>query len=501
MRARVALCVLAALPPTAGGGAGSDCEATFLGPAIGSVVVSERTGGAGTPCRVSMNMVAKACASHGAECLEYLKKRAEGRTSAFWTGFGPQPDARGAAAALQLPPEPLVAICVAGVARTFTRPVVHESWPNFLDALAPAPRRKLFLYLKLEDAKVAADKQHTHDVAISLSGAEQVEPALRALRRAGETIAGLEIDRGDRQHPVNEQCPLLATDGASPYTTPPQHLLSSLSSLQRCFALVERYEKETGQRFDLVAYQRPDLTWVKPFPLRVPGSPHSRAAVARGDRSSPAATMKDEIALSCPKPHDALSRGVLCDVATVVPRHHADLYFKRYDAYYACRSPSIYCLAIAYDFGLPAAFAKQHAAVRFVDAPAVIVRSEGVSEWARNVCQARQDATHLTTEQCLAAIYEEGGRGPPTLAASGPWWAPAVGAPESGPHHLFAALHRDFRSHMALWLAWVLCLALVCMASVWSRRVTRWCRFCRRVSLRVQKSPDRLMPAGSRSFV
>jgi hypothetical protein len=353
----------------------ADCEPTFMGDQLGYQLISERTGdGGGAPCRVSMNLLGAVCEGRAAGCQNFLASKQSGaEPPKFWTGFGAQKPPAVPAAPLRLPPSPKVAVCIAGVARTLHHPLVHASWNNFLGQLGAPRDRKLFLYLKLADAKVAADKQHTHDSSISHSSRSDLEPALEALRHAGETIAALKIDDADRQHPPNPSCPLLALDGETPYTTPPQHLLASLDSLERCFALIEDYEQTNQMRFDLVAYQRPDLTWVQPLPLRIIGplaQHHSDITGGEGgneaeaDKADVMREMRDEIVLSCPRPGDDLTRGVLCDVAAVMPRHSADLYFKRREAYYACSSPTIYCLALAYDFGLPAAFANQGAAVR-----------------------------------------------------------------------------------------------------------------------------------------
>lgn len=399
----------------------NDCEPTFMGEQLGYQIISERVDNDG-PCRVSMNLVGSVCEGHSGACQAFLRnKQSRAEPPKFWTGFGAQRPHRDPPASLQLSPTPKVAVCIAGVARTIPHPVVHASWGNFLGNLGPAHNRMLFMYLKLADAKIAADKQHTHDTSISHSSSAELEPALQALRDAGETIAAVKIDRIDQHHPSNPSCPLLATDGKTPYTTTPQHLLASLDSLEQCFALIETYEVQHGMRFDVVAYQRPDLTWVRPLPLII-GQWHARSDdVALSDSSL---EMRDEIVLSCPRPADPQSRGVLCDVAAVMPRHHASLYFKRKSAYYGCTQPTIYCLAIAYDFGLPATFANKGAAVRFLDVPAVIVRSEGSSLWARNSCSARQNATGLSTAMCLAEIYQNG-NGNPSSRPRGQWWPPA----------------------------------------------------------------------------
>ena len=73
------------------------------------------------------------------------------------------------------------------------------------------------------------------DAAIALAAKEtreNTEKINAKLRENGTTTAS---------------APLQDDPSASPYTTPPQHLLSSLSSLQRCFALVERYEAGEGR--------------------------------------------------------------------------------------------------------------------------------------------------------------------------------------------------------------------------------------------------------------
>lgn len=440
----------------------NDCEPTFMGDQLGYQMISERVSDTG-PCRVSMNRVGAVCEGHSAACQAFLRNRqSQGAPSKFWTGFGPQRPVREPAASLRLPTSPKVAVCIAGAARTFDRPVVHASWGNFLEELAPPRDRMLFMYLKLDDAKVAADKQHTHDTSISHSSSAELEPALQALRDAGETIAALEVDSTDRQHPTNPSCPLLAADGKTPYTTTPQHLLASLDSLERCFTLIEKYEVQHGMRFDVVAYQRPDLTWIRPLPLAI------------GQRGRDLGTeMRDEIVLSCPRPADPHARAVLCDVAAVMPRGLADLYFKRRTAYYDCTQPTIYCLAVAYDFGLPASFATHGAAVRFLDVPAVIVRSAGDSLWARNSCSARQNATGLSTEVCLAEIYERG-HGAPSSLPRGPWWPAVV-------HEVPAGFRwaRLVRTHeLGLWGAGVLMVLLIALG----KRVRRLHRrqACRR---------------------
>ena len=441
--------------------AANECEPTFMGDQLGFQMISERISDTG-PCRVSMNLVGGVCEGHSAECQAFLRNRqSQGAPSKFWTGFGPQRPVREPAALLRLPPSPKVAVCIAGAARTFDRPVVHASWGNFFGELAPPRDRMLFIYLKLDDAKVAADKQHTHDASISHSSIADLEPALQALRDAGETIAALKVDSTDRQHPTNPSCPLLATDGKTPYTTTPQHLLASLDSLEQCFALIEEYEVQHAMRFDVVAYQRPDLTWTRPLPLAI------GQRDVKGGHSD--VELRDEIVLSCPRPADPHAKAVLCDVAAVMPRRLADLYFKRRTAYYECTQPTIYCLAVAYDFGLPASFATHGAAVRFLDVPAVIVRSVGDSLWARNSCSARQNATGLSTEVCLAEIYERG-LGGPSISPRGPWWPAVVHeVPESFAVRCARRVRtRDF----GLWSAGVLMVLLICSC----KRVRRVCR-------------------------
>lgn len=448
----------------------NDCEPTFMGEELGYQLISERTGKGG-PCRVSMNILGSVCEGRSTACQAFLRSRqSQAEPPQFWTGFGTQRPPRAPAASLRLPPTPKVAVCVAGVARTIHYPVVHASWSNFLGALAPPNDRMLFMYLKLDDAKVAADKQHTHDRSISHSSRAELEPALQALRDAGETLAAVKIVSTDRQQPVNPSCPLLATDGKTPYTTTPQHLLASLDSLERCFALIEDYEAQHRMKFDVVAYQRPDLTWVRNLPLAIGGSGGFDIEIGHSGIE-----MRDEIVLSCPRPADPHSRGVLCDVAAVMPRHHADLYFKRRTAYYDCTQPAIYCLGVAYDFGLPAAFAERGAAVRFLDAPAVIVRSEGSSLWARNSCSARTNATGLSTDQCLAAIYENGD-GAPSSQSRGTWWQPASALenPESAARWVQLVYEDDFRL--------VVAVGAVVLLTASGKRVRRVCRrqACRR---------------------
>ena len=447
---------------------GSGCPPTFMGDALGHLHISERTAEDG-PCKVSMNLVGKVCQGKDAECQRYLRSRnSKAVPSAFWTGFG-NPEGMVVARPLPETSAPQVAVCIAGVARTMEHPLVYQSWGNFFGALAPQPNRKLFLYLKLADTKVAADKQHTHDASIGHHSAAELAPAIDALRHAGETIAEVKIDSADTQHSINPRCPLLGADGATEYTTPVQHLMASLSSLEKCYAMIEAYEQEHTMRFDIIAYQRPDLTWARPLPLRIGrGKTHSAEDYAAtlgvtrpkwdGHSWENVPQLKDEIVLSCPKPADSIMHGVLCDVAAVMPRHHADLYFKRLSAYYACDEAKIYCLAIAYDFGLPAAFTNAGAAVRFLDMPAVIVRSEGSSMWARNSCSAREEVTGLSTDECLGLIYQ-GGQGVPSSTDAGPWWQPPVATVDG--HVSLDRLYEFVRSERELSLVAVIAVVVV----------------------------------------
>ena len=152
----------------------NDCEPTFMGEQLGYQMISERVGNDG-PCRVSMNLVGSVCEGQSGACQAFLRnKQSQAEPPKFWTGFGMQRPPRDPPASLQLPASPKVAVCIAGVARTIHHPVVHASWYNFLESLAPANDRVLFMYLKLTDAKVAADKQHTHDTSISHSSSAEL---------------------------------------------------------------------------------------------------------------------------------------------------------------------------------------------------------------------------------------------------------------------------------------------------------------------------------------
>ena len=104
--------------------------------------------------------------------------------------------------------------------------------------------------------------------------------------------------------------------------------------------------------------------------------------------------------------------------------------------------------------------------MQFLDAPAVIVRSEGSSLWARNSCSSRINATGLSTDQCLNTIYD-GGDGAPSSQAVGPWWHPG-----SAPEAPDSAVQVRYANDLGV----VGAAGVVVMLAVSGKRARRVCR-------------------------
>lgn len=157
---------------------------------------------------------------------------------------------------------PKIAWCVAGGARTLSRPAIARSIrTNLFDAFGA--RSTVFALLKTADNTDKLDwGVHPMD-----SSAAELRDALRVLGAAPSRVRF--VAPSDEPSP-NEGCSIRpewfgsAGKKRGIKTWINSHLrgtLGQLSSWHQCFEMVEKTEASTGEKFDLVAKVRPDTFW------------------------------------------------------------------------------------------------------------------------------------------------------------------------------------------------------------------------------------------------
>ena len=178
--------------------------------------------------------------------------------------------------ALQRPP--LVAHCIAGLARSFAEPVVYRAFREHVYE-AFGGRAATFVYLKTWDTappspggpKIPTALQGDYVTWLDNARREALLAALQHLRPQGVKLVHSEEEQHARP---NTECKLHARPGVNyaaerAYTTPAgaaRHVGQMDSSLG-CLRMVQQHETAHGLHFDYITRSRPDVAFTHPLPL------------------------------------------------------------------------------------------------------------------------------------------------------------------------------------------------------------------------------------------
>ena len=163
-----------------------------------------------------------------------------------------------------------VAHCSAGLARSFTQPVVYRSFRrNLLDAFGG--RSATFLYLKTFDAvKKDRENRFPADAAedrVPRWDEQQKEQLRQALHFVQPQCVQLVHDESLEYNPRCNLGNSSNDTSAGSYTTPAglaRHV-GQLQSSMACLRMIEHHEANHSIRFDLVTRMRPDLAFLYPM--------------------------------------------------------------------------------------------------------------------------------------------------------------------------------------------------------------------------------------------
>ena len=268
-----------------------------------------------------------------------------------------------------------VAVCMAGAARTFTRPVVWRSIGRMLDSLANGTeggRVDLFASLVLRDA----EPKHQREWAATPvdCGEPAVRAALHELRPRAVSIRNASTSQSIS---LNPRCPLdgfLAASEGNARRTFGQWL-----TVGRCVPLIEAAEAQDGMAYTHVVRTRPDLYWAAAHPPLEALSP----AVSYWDRR-PLTPFAEGYHGDHPPPQ--------VDWHFVAPRAAALAALQLYDRYLACdrAAPPFVAAerALAHEHNSEAmleASLREYGPLHSVALPMLLVRDTVSDKGARNL--------------------------------------------------------------------------------------------------------------------
>lgn len=153
-----------------------------------------------------------------------------------------------------------LAVCIAGISRTFTRPHVHQSIAAMLEQASAGLHSDTFAALVLEDDAPKPGQRMWAASPVS-SGEQDVRATLSALRvRATD----LRTASGADGVALNLRCPLDGFIGATEANA--RRAMAQWRTVGRCVPLIERAEDEDGTQYDYILRTRPDLFWAAAHP-------------------------------------------------------------------------------------------------------------------------------------------------------------------------------------------------------------------------------------------
>eukprot|EP00658_Telonema_sp_P-2_P079157 TRINITY_DN757_c0_g1_i9.p1 TRINITY_DN757_c0_g1~~TRINITY_DN757_c0_g1_i9.p1 ORF type:complete len:325 (+),score=32.71 TRINITY_DN757_c0_g1_i9:137-1111(+) len=206
---------------------------------------------------------------------------------------------------------PRVAVCVSGMARTFSNLLEHRSLKgNMIEALGASVTS--FAFLKTDDKRSDIHAgEIEYDRSLVLAAAQYIGASGSRLRVTNQSYNPL---------PACPNYPIRTGNNLEDRINSPefeQSHLGQLNNKYQCYQMIVEYERQTKSRFDFVLVTRPDITWYAPLaPWCI--NPLTNLSIPRAQ--SPIIHLTDWI--------------------TWIPRQHvANFLSEPYKAYHNCSRP------------------------------------------------------------------------------------------------------------------------------------------------------------------
>ena len=154
-----------------------------------------------------------------------------------------------AACVRRIPPHERIAFCFNGVARTLDYGVTYKSYERMTAAFGGTPT--LFMYLKLVDSIEHEGLERRHVDAAALEDALRF---WRVERQNVRVVSGGGVAANCTAGKEGGACRICGRDAW-------RLLVEQVRATERCFGLIEDYERDRGVTFDWVVHARPDIAW------------------------------------------------------------------------------------------------------------------------------------------------------------------------------------------------------------------------------------------------